>query len=133
MSAAYTSNFAVVSYICTHKRKMISLDTNKSEPYHTIYDMPWVAYCNIIGADTWQEKQILLNELKRTRGQSKIIDLGDRYAYIPPFEIMFFSKEKTEMTLQEMQRLHNLGQMPIETINIKFLKILYNRLVRQPC
>jgi hypothetical protein len=127
MSAAYMSCFFFVSYICTHESNLITLDKNPSEPYHCMYDIPISAFYNIVGADNYEEKNNLLTELKKINGQSKVIDMGDRYAYIPPFEIHFFSKEKKKMNTQEIHRLVNTNHFPVATINIKFLKRLYDR------
>jgi len=128
MSAAYVSCFFFTSYICTHADNKITKDNNPKEPYHAIYDIPVSKFCEIVGTDTYEEKNILFTELKRVNGLSKVIDLGDRYGYLPPFEIHFFSKNKSEMSLQELQRMINTESgFPIATINIKFLKVLYDR------
>jgi hypothetical protein len=72
-----------------------------------------------------------LAEKKDTRKYyNKVIDLGDRYAYLPPFEIHFFGKEKAKMSMQEIQRADNIKQFPIDNVNIRFLKVLYDRFIR---
>jgi hypothetical protein len=130
MSAAYISLFYFTSYICTHEKMIITKDNNIKEPYHNIYGIPWKVFCNIVGADDHESKRILLVELKQVNGQSKVVDLGNRYAYLPPFEIHFFSKEKTEMSIQELQRSDNIKQFPIDNVNIRFLKVLYDRFIQ---
>jgi hypothetical protein len=130
MSAAHMSCFFFTSYICTHFIGAIAKDDNPKEPYHSIYDIPVSKFCEIVGADYYEEKNILFTELRHINGQAKVIDLGDRYGYLPPFEVHFFSKEKEEMSTQELQRMANTGSFPIATMNIKFLKVLYDRFLQ---
>lgn len=62
----------------------------------------------------------MFTELRRINGQPKVIGLRDRYGYLPPFEIHFFSKDKKEMTVQEMSHMANTGNFPVATMNIRF-------------
>jgi hypothetical protein len=130
MSAAHMSCFFFTSYICTHAVKAITRDDNLKEPYHAIYDIPVSKFCEIVGADSYEGKNILFTELRHINGQAKVINLGDRYGYLPPFEVHFFSKEKEEMSAQELQHMANTGSFPIATMNIKFLKVLYDRFLQ---
>jgi len=130
MSAAYMSLFFFTSYTCTHAIRAITKDDNPKEPYHSIYDIPASKFCEIVGADSYKEKNALFTELRRVNGQAKVIDMGNRYGYLPPFQVQFFSKEKVEMSMQELQHAANTGQFPVATVNIKFLKVLYDRFLQ---
>jgi hypothetical protein len=130
MSNAYLECFFFTSYICTHAVNAVKTDDNPNEPYHTIYDLPASKFFNIVGADSYEEKNILLTELRKINGKCKVIDLGSRYGYLPPFEVHFFSKDKKELNAQELSHLANTNNFPIATINMRFLKVLYDRFLQ---
>jgi len=117
--------FDFVNYACTHHRETIK--PSEDDPiYSVIPNVPWGVFCAIVLAGTTGQKDIMQQEITRFAANTpgRVINLKDRPVKTALFFVSIHAK-KGKLKARELQRLGALNAYPIETVDIRFVRDLF--------
>ena len=117
--------FDFVNYTCTHHPETIR--PSEDDPiYSVIPGVPWKVFSNIVLSGTKGQKDIMQQEITRFTHNTpgRVINLKDRPVKTALFFVSLHSK-KGKLKARELQRLGALKAFPIETIDIRFVRGLF--------
>lgn len=117
--------FDFVNYICTHHCEIIR--PSKDDPvYSVIPDVPWEMFCNIVLSGTKGQKDVMQQEISKFAHNTpgRVINLKNKPVRTALFFVSLHSK-KGKLKARELQRLGALKAFPIKTIDIRFVRELF--------
>ena len=117
--------FDFVNHVCTHCPEIIR--PSEDDPvYSVIPGVPWEMFCEITLAGTKGQKELMQEEITRFSKSTpgRVINLKRGTVRTALFFVTLDSKKKN-LNSRELQRLAALKYFPIETIDVRFVRELF--------